>query len=394
MKLLINIIVLVWIVISFGCSEPAKYNLVISNVGLFDGEIDRGIVNVAVSADTIATITTQALSGDSIIDGTGKYIIPGMVNAHVHASSPEELKASYSYGILANLNMHTGFEQRELQWKKMSMDSPGFPLFYGAGYAATVPNGHPTQFSPNMETITDSISVQKWVDNRIANGADYIKIIRENHPWMQFPAQPTLSYDLIRQIIVYSHGKGYMVVVHATQAKDFVEIAKFKPDGFVHMWDFKANSDLSENDYQTIANSGVFIIPTAGFSLKASEQNLLPAMKEWIAENMLSLDERRDVVRKLHEHGIVIVAGTDAQVDQMNFGDDYYYELEIYKQAGLTNEEILRTATGNPAKAFDIPIGLIKEGSKANMVLLAGDPLKNLENLKRVEQVWKKGKTN
>lgn len=269
----------------------------------------------------------------------------------------------------------------------MARDSIGFPLLYGSGHAATVTGGHPNQFSPRMETINDSVGIEQWVDNRIANGADYIKIVRENHPWMQHPAQPTLSYDQIQKTINCTHQKGYKAVVHATQAKDFVEISKFKPDGFVHMWDFKLNSDISPEDYQTIANSGAFIVPTAGFNIKP--KNPPPHIKSWLEENMLSLDQRREVIKKLDSLGILIVAGTDAQSEQMNFGDDFYYELDIYKEAGLTNVEVLQTATGNAAKAFNLPIGILKIGSKTNMVLLGANPLDNLDNLKQVEVVWK-----
>lgn len=331
------------------------------------------------------------LQADTENEAEGKFLMPGMVNAHVHASRVEELKEGYSIGILANLNMHTGDEKRESKWKEMTRDSFGFPILFGAGHAATVPGGHPNQFSPDMETINDSTGIKQWVDNRISNGADYIKIVRENHAWMEHPAQPTLSYEQIQQIIDYAQSKGYLTVVHATQAKDFVEIAKFKPDGFAHMWDFKINSDLSPVDYQTIANSGAFIIPTAGISLKS--KNPPPHIAKWLEQNMLSAEERQSVINKLHSLDIMLVAGTDAQGEQMNFGDDYYYELEIYSRAGLSNIEVLKTATGNAAKAFNLPVGMLEVGSKANMLLLSASPIEDLDHLKQVEQVWKNGQT-
>ncbi len=365
------------------------YDLVIRNVNLFDGENDRGVVNVAIEGEMIAAISKDPLEGEMVIDGTGKTLIPGMVNAHIHASELKHLKAGYPLGILANLNMHTGLEQREIEWKKIARDSAGYAFLYGAGHACTVPGGHPTQASPDMETIDGTVTIKEWVDHRIASGVDYIKIVRENHPWLDYPGQPTLNYDQIRQVIEEAHKRDLKAVVHATQAKDFVEIAKFKPDGFVHMWDFRANSDISEADYQTIANSGAFIVPTSGISLREPP----PFMKPFIEKSMIPLEQRLEAIRKLHEMGILIVAGTDAQNGQMNFGDDFYLELEVYRRAGLSNLEVLRTATGNAAKAFDLPVGMLKVGGKANMVLLNGNPIEDLENLKNVERVWKNGKT-
>jgi imidazolonepropionase-like amidohydrolase len=93
---LINIVAYLLI----GCSNPVKYNLVIKNVGLFDGENNLGKVNIAINADTIADISTKSLNSDSIIDGSGKYVIPGLVNAHVHITFLNQMKESYEHGIL------------------------------------------------------------------------------------------------------------------------------------------------------------------------------------------------------------------------------------------------------------------------------------------------------
>ena len=118
-----------------------------------------------------------------------------------------------------------------------------------------------------------------------------------------------------------------------------------------------------------------------------------PFIKEWVGNNLLDAEQRAKIIKKLHEHGVMVIAGTDAQEGQMDFGSDYYLELNLYKMAGLSNAEILKAATGNAAKAFNLPIGELQVGSKANMVLLSGSPLNDIENLKRVEQVWKNGKT-
>lgn len=181
------------IFLMISCSQPAKYELVIENVGFFNGEEDKGIVNVAINSDTIATISTNQLLADSTINGSGKYLIPGLVNSHTHIWRTEDLKAGYDMGILANIGTHASDEARDRLIKAKSKKA-GYPFYYTSGIAATVPGGHPTQVSSNpIETINDSISVKEFVDNRIANGADFIKIVREDHEFFIFPAQPTLN---------------------------------------------------------------------------------------------------------------------------------------------------------------------------------------------------------
>ena len=376
-----------------GCSNPTKYDIVIQNVGLFDGYQDMGAINIAINGDSVAAITSEELKSDSLIDGTGKYVVPGLVNAHVHASTIEQLQEGFPHGILTLLNMHTGLEERELEWKKISQDSTGFSILYGSGHAATVPGGHPNQFSPDMETINDSLSIQNWVNHRIEKNVDYIKIIREHHEWMGYPPLPTLSFEQIKQIIDYAHNKGFKVVVHANTIEEMVNIAKFKPDGFVHMIDYKENLPVSDSYYQALKESGVFIITTGGLSLKPMD-DAPPFVVEWVTNNLLDSQQRAEIIKKYHENGIMLVVGTDAQDGQMNFGEDYFLELDLYKMAGLSNVEILKAATGNSAKAFDLSIGELKVGSNANFVILDDNPINNLSNLKKVAQVWKNGKAN
>jgi len=385
-------LLLTFIISLLGCSEPVKYDLVIQNVGLFDGYQDKGTVNIAINSDTIAAITTEELNNDSLIDGTGKYVIPGLVNAHVHVSSIEDLQAGYPLGILTILNMHTGLEDRELEWKQISKDTLGFSTLYGSGHAATVPGGHPNQFSPDMETINDSVTIEDWVDHRIANEVDYIKIVRENHEWMGNPALPTLSYEQIQKLIEYAHSKGYKVVIHANTVEEMVKIAEFKPDGFVHMLDYKEDYPVPDSFYHALKESGGFVVTTGGIALKPKDE-APPFVQEWVRNNLLDAEQRADIIKNLHDYGIMILAGTDAQAGQMNFGADYYLELNLYKMAGLSNIEVLKAATGNAAKAFNLPIGELQVGSKANMILLKDSPLNDIENLKKVEQVWKNGKT-
>ena len=375
-----------------GCTEPVKYDVVVENVSLFDGFEDLGTVNVAINNDTIAAITTNKLKADSIIAGSGKFMIPGLVNAHVHANSLEDLKAGYPLGILTLLNMHTGLEDRELGWKTMTKDSIGFSTFYGAGHAATVPGGHPNQFSPDMETISDSLSISNWIQHRIDKKVDYIKVIRENHEWMGYPPLPTLSYEQIQELIEYAHSKGYTVVVHANTVEEMVKIAEFKPDGFVHMLDYKEDLPIPDSFYDQLVNNNTFVVPTGGIALKTME-DAPPFIQDWVSNNLLNAQERASIIKDMHEKGVLIVAGTDAQEGQMNFGEDYFLELELYKMAGLSNLEVLKTATGNAAKAFNLPIGEIKIGSKATFVLLNENPLDDLSNLKKVNQIWKNGKT-
>ncbi len=103
------------------------------------------------------------------------------------------------------------------------------------------------------------------------------------------------------------------------------------------------------------------------------------------------MSEIKKSIKKVHEAGITLLAGTDNGNFDLNWGDDLINELIIYSQCGMSNVEVLKTATGNPSKAWRIPVGLLQVGSKANMLLLNGNPDENLEKLRDINTIWKKG---
>ena len=174
--------------------------------------------------------------------------------------------------------------------------------------------------------------------------------------------------------------------------EEMAKIAPFRPDGFVHMIDFKDELPVSDAYFSLLKDNGVFIVTTGGISLKSMD-NLPPFMLDWVDKNFLDSDERAEIIKGYYEEGILLVTGTDAQEGQMNFAEDYFLELQLYKKAGLPNIEILKAATGNARKAFDLPIGTLAVGGKADFVLLDENPLEDISNLTKISQVWKNGKT-
>src|SRR5690606_26833739 len=376
------------------CTGDRTYDLVIQNVGLFDGERDLGMVNLAINADSIAAISVKPLVSDSVIDGTGKYLLPGMVNSHAHIWEASHLKEAYRAGVLANMGMHASDPSRDGSMKELGLEN-GHAYYYTAGVSATVPGGHPTQITPRIETINDSVSVQQFVDHRIGEGADYIKIIKESSPWFENPeGLPSLPYDSIRKIIDYTHSKGLKAVVHIGSLDEIVQAAPLRPDGFVHLWYLSTNSELTDEKLNILRESGAFVVPTALINERAIlfAENEAGPFAAWAQENFLSMEDLREVIKRVHKADIVLLAGTDNGNLDLNWGDDLVNELIIYGQSGINNIEVLKTATGNPAKVWGIPVGFLEVGSKANMLLVNGNPLEDLQKLRDINLIWKNGK--
>ena len=375
------------------CGEEAKYGLVIQNVGLFDGERDRGVVNIGINADTIAAICPESLLSDSLIDGRGKYVIPGLVNSHVHMWMEEHLKEAYRTGVLANMGMHASDPHRDSILKALA-EQKGYPYYYSSGIGATVPGGHPTMITPGIETINDSVSTQRFVDNRILDGADHIKIIRESTPWFEDPeGPPTLPYDSIAKIIAYAHEKGLKAVVHIGTLEEMVRISQLAPDGIVHMWYSSLDAELTRDRLRQIKESGAFVVPTALVNQRALgiAKRQGGTFGEFADKTFLPIEGIKRAIGQLHDAGVTILAGTDNGNFDLNWGDDLIEELIIYGQSGMDPLEVLKTATGAPAKAWNIPVGSLYVGAKANMLLVKGNPLEDLDHLRDILVIWKNG---
>jgi hypothetical protein len=114
----------------------------------------------------------------------------------------------------------------------------------------------------------------------------------------------------------------------------------------------------------------------------------LPHAKGHEAEYTASLDKMIKMIRLLHQNGITIVPGTD---DFPGFA--LHRELELYAQAGLSNHEVLKAATLTSAKVAgkDNELGTVAVGKKANLILIDGDPLKNISDVRKVELTIKNG---
>jgi imidazolonepropionase-like amidohydrolase len=197
-------------------------------------------------------------------------------------------------------------------------------------------------------------------------------------------------------LIEYAHARNKKAVVHIGSLIEMTTIARFKPDGFVHMWYSANDADLTEEKLKVIKESGAFIVPTARVNERALAlvENEGPQYVAWARENFLSMDGLKEAIAKVHRAGITILAGTDNGNFDLNWGDDLINELILYQQSGMSNIEALKTATGNPARVWNIPVGFLNVGSRANMLLIDGNPLQDLNRLKQIETIWKNGRSD
>lgn len=374
-----NVLYLCLFLIGLSSCSPTPYTI-IRNVDVFDGKEVWKDVDFIFTDSSIVEISTKKgkYKPSNEIDGQGKTIIPPMINAHVHVRSSDDLKEALEVGIFGMLDMFS--TDRRANSLRAYNDSLHYAKFYSSNVGATVPGGHGTQFRVQIPTINDTLSAQEFIQNRVTKGADYIKISQEF-------SMAKLSASQLKAIIDETHKQGKIAVAHISKLENGLELIEQNVDGLAHIW-YRHASIAKEEDLELIKQKNTFVIPTLSVIEKVIHQG---KEMDW-EERFLSFSELMEEVRKLNDKGIPILAGTDSPNFQMNYTTQYFEELILLKKAGLTNIEVLKSATTNIYKAFKmIEYKKLETDTLPNFMLIDGKPHVDIEAIKNAKRIWKNG---
>ena len=153
-------------------------DFVIRNVRIFDGVrvIAKGQVWVengkikAVGADVKAPASLKS------IDGEGQTVLPGLIDAHTHAWG-DALKEALIFGVTTDLDMFTDKDYAaQVRREQAAGKDTDMADLRSAGTLVTAPKGHGTEYGMPIPTITSPSEAQAFVDARIAEGSDYIRL--------------------------------------------------------------------------------------------------------------------------------------------------------------------------------------------------------------------------
>jgi imidazolonepropionase-like amidohydrolase len=386
----------------------ATPSFAVRNVRVFDGETARAGQTVLVRDGRIAAVGSDVTIPPDllVVDGADRTLLPGFIDAHTH-SYGTALGDALRYGVTTSLDMFSTptvvrdhAAQRDLMARTTNAD------LYTATYLATSPMGHGTQFGIEVPTVDDVASVPAWVDARIAEGADYIKIVYE-------PGIPQVfaSLDLprVRALVEAAHARNKLAVAHISRLRPAKEALEAGVDGLVHTF---ADRNADDEFIALAKQRSAFVVPTltviAGIVGPAESQRFAADPRiaarlsgaqrstligDWPPRiSQYNLDHALDSVSKLHAAGIEILAGTDAPNPGTAHGASMHHELELLVRAGLQPREALAAATSLPAKHFRLADrGRIAVGLRADLLLVRGDPTQDITLTRNLERVWKNG---
>ena len=414
-------------------TEDARRPLLIDNVRLFDADAGVFLDDRAVTIeDGKITAIGQAgslntVEGGRVLDGNGKTLVPGLWDAHKHFDDGYDLLANVATGMTSIRSPGNSLDK--LVWARDARAAGDLlaPEVFGA---IIIDQDHPlsaqgaTLVSSEEETIA---AVQSAADANLWGVKFYTSM---NPEWIAPAAAEAHRLGLN----VLGHVPATMRPLEAVQAgydevthlnfimmqalpQDVVDnsntAARFEGPA-QYAKDVDLDGPVMTEFVVELKQRGTWVDPTIMLfegSFLNDEPALPPAMAPYegtlpvVMERSLktggyplfgdvtredfaqSYQKMLELIGKLNEAGVPIVAGTDG------WGIELVREIEIYEQAGMSKAEALQTATINPARlvGIDDRTGSIAVGKEADMVLVEGDVSADLGALRRIHTVISDG---
>jgi imidazolonepropionase-like amidohydrolase len=391
-------------------SSTTSTSVLIENVRVFDGVTTHEKASVLVRNGIFKEIgdRLEAPSYTEVVDGTGKTLLPGLFDAHIHTAgqSRDALRYAASLGITTVLDMAGTGKSLEQIRSAAAVDRNLADLF-GASFPAMTSDSvlRKVLSDENTPFIDAPSEAGSWVDARIAEGSDFIKIVYDDREGGR------ISEETVAAIVTAAHERGRQVWVHALNEEKARSAINAGADGLAHLFvGASAGSDFG----RLAAEHKISVIPTLSVlctvlcgeprlpsmledprlsSIVRAQQSLLRNWPSRPERNSLCKGTQEAMLQLIREQ-VPILAGTDAapSLTGVPWGASLHDELELLVRYGLTPEQALAAATSTTARAFGIKDrGAIQKGKRADMLLVEGDPTSDIKCTRNIVGVWKSG---
>jgi len=423
----------------------ANYDLIIANVNLIDGtgkEMQRN-VNVYVKDSKISkidTVTIESGNQKNLVDGKGKYLIPGLIDGHTHPGPPEENFPKFiHFGVTGILVPGCGncSDEHYAEMRKISEDTlvPS-PKVYHTSQHFTMEGRHPvkTYPSPNwidgktVHYLNDTLQIASLVKQVSKQPIVGIKLTVEDGPLPPFVER--MPQEFVNKVVKEAKKYDLDVYVHASDNEEMAMAEQAGVNIYLHYVMIDLDWEKDSSLIKGLVENNATIVTT----LMLKKSWLYPLHPDWIHQlektNIFTKEEieylsnparkgkslailkgrkfmtgqdtppllsmvthQMDDLKALQKEGITIVLGTDTGNDFILPGISLHEEMQIMELGGFEPLEIIKMATLNAAQMLHVQdsLGSIEVGKLADMVLLDANPLESISNTLKINSVFKNG---
>lgn len=426
-----SILVILLLVVPFvSVCRAGHHDCLITNVNVVDVNTGKILVNktVAIDNNRISAIYDSEVSGSDsaiVVDGRGKYLIPGLWDMHAHYK--------WSHVDLDPLLIANGITGLREMWgdmpafveipKRSQHDRLLSPDVY---LSADLLDGNPPCFPMGCLVVSTPDEAVAAVNSQIDKKVDFIKVYsaltedafmaiakeanKRNTPFAGHIPNGVSIYTAIEAGMSSSeHLYGFLNACSSVDTSNEALVNTFSETRFDSICSALAKSSmwlcptLTVNRASGYLNDSIFINDSRiaylpGYVLAIWNQKMSPYTKNQIDDFAKSSRARYlfelSLIGKMNERGVKILAGTDFPNPYVFPGFSLHDELALMVKGGMPTLDALRSATISPAifmnKTADF--GSIEVGKQASLLLLNKNPLENIENTKTVETVIVRGK--